>query len=293
MIEVGYKRPFEVRSSLYPFASRWFERSGTRIHYLDEGSGQPVLFLHGNPTWSFLFREVIRSLTPEYRCIAPDYPGFGFSSSPEGKGYTPREHTFWILKLLEALNLSSTVIVGHDWGGPIGLRLSVSTPLKLSGIVLCNTWCWAPDWWLGMFSRVMGGRLGRLLIRRWNVFARWIVPMNIYRTKNRHPEVLEAYTRPFPTPESREPTWVFPRELLHSADWVEATRSRLDELGGPPVQLVWGMRDWALGYESYLRRWEAMFPDCGIDRVEDASHYVPEDRPERVAEAVRTVADPN
>lgn len=318
------KRDFEVDGELYPFADRWLpldeparpvrarvpERSGrpepgstdsgsgapgstassAHLHYVDEGSGRPVLMLHGNPTWSFLFRDVIARLGDDFRCVAPDYPGFGFSDHPKGYGYTPREHAERVGRLVDALGLEGLLMVGHDWGGPVGVAVASARPERVAGFVLCNTWCWPPDLRMRAFSWLMGGRHARWLHRRLNLFARWLVPLGIHRAERRTSPVLEAYRAPFPTPESREGTWVFPRAIRSASPWLEDLERGLRSLRRRPAELVWGRRDPALGRGAYPERWKAKLPGARLEWVEDASHYLPEDRPERLAAAVRRLA---
>lgn len=282
------ERAFAVEEGRYPFRDRWLERGGAAMHYLDEGDGRPVLLLHGNPTWSFLYREVIRGLRAELRCVAPDYPGFGLSGHPADYGYTPAEHAAWVGELVDRLELDGFVVLGQDWGGPIGLRVAVDRPERAAGLVLANTWCWAPDWRMRLFSRVLGGEpLGRWLQLEHNFFARCLVPRGIHRPERREEGVLEAYTKPFPDPPSRAGTWAFARAVRTSAGWLEATWRELGRLVPLPVELAWGARDPALGRASYVERWRERFPRARLDRIEDAGHYVQEDRPDRVAEAVR------
>lgn len=284
---VSRRRPFRVDGREYPFESRWLERAGSAMHYVDEGEGRPVLMLHGNPTWSFLYRRVIRDLRDECRCIAPDYPGFGLSDHPPDYGYTPGEHARWVGELVDELGLDGIVVVGQDWGGPIALRTAVDRPDRTAGAVLANTWCWSPDWPVRLFSRAMGGStLGRWLQLEHNFFARRLVPMGIHRPERRTEPVLEAYRRPFPDRESRVGTWVFPRSIRTFAGWLEATWRELDGIVPLPVELVWGAKDPAFGREAYVERWRGRFPDARVDRVADAGHYLQEDRPERMAQAV-------
>lgn len=272
----------------YPFESRWLERGGSAMHYVDVGKGRPVLMLHGNPTWSFLYRRVIRDLEGECRCIAPDYPGFGLSDHPEGYGYTPGEHARWVMELVDDLRLDGVVVVGQDWGGPIGLRTAVERSGRTAGLVMANTWCWAPDWRLRLFSRAMGGStLGRWLQLEKNFFARRVVPLGIHRSERRTEAVLESYRRPFPDRESRRGTWAFPRAIRTFAGWLDATWRQAGGLDSLPVGLVWGMKDPALGREAYLDRWRERFRDASVDRVEDAGHYLQEDRPGRLASGIR------
>ncbi|MFW6193679.1 MAG: alpha/beta fold hydrolase [Gemmatimonadota bacterium] len=272
--------------SVYPFRTRRLEVDGASLHLVDEGAGRPVLLLHGNPTWSFLHRHVVGDLAGRCRCIAPDLPGFGLSEAPDRFGFTPREHARAVGRVVDELGLEGFVLVGHDWGGPIGLAVAAERPDRVAGLVLCNTWCWRPDLRLRAFSLLVGGPVGRWLCLRRNAFARWIVPLGIHRRDRRTEAVLEAYRAPFPTPESRVPTWVFPRAIRTSAGWIADVEGRLHRLAGRPVELVWGMRDPMLGRRACLERWRRHFPDAGVDRVEDASHYLPEDRPDRLAAAV-------
>ena len=286
------RRRFEVDPELYPFDSRWLERDGSAMHYVDTGDGTPVLMLHGNPTWSFLYRNVIRALDGACRCIAPDYPGFGFSDHPPGYGYTPEEHAGWVGALVDELGLHDTVLVVQDWGGPIGMAVAVDRPERVAGLVVCNTWAWPPRAFLRLFSLLMGSRVpGRWLNVRQNWFVRNLLMGMLPDDVAADARVRHAYRAPFPTPASREGTWVFPRAIRGAADWLAALEPRLASLSGRPVELVWAMKDPAFGTEKELGRWLRHFPDAGVDRLPDAGHYVQEDAPERVAAAVRRVLD--
>jgi haloalkane dehalogenase len=245
-----------------------------------------VLLLHGNPTWSFLYRKVIAAVRHRCRCIAPDYPGFGLSDHPSGYSYRPFEHAQWIAELLERLELGPFLLVGHDWGGPIGLSLAVQQPERVKGIVLSNTWCWPPELRVRIFSWTMGGPFGKYLNLRHNFFARVIVRIGIARPEARSKAVLRAYADRFPDRASRQGTYVFPRSLRTDAAWLSAIEGKLPVLRHVPVELVWGLRDPAFGHEGALRKWKRFFPGARIDRVAGASHYVPEDRPDRIAEAL-------
>jgi haloalkane dehalogenase len=140
---------------LFPFESQWFDSGAGRIHYVDEGAGQPILMLHGNPTWSFLYRRVIEELGGQFRCVAVDLPGFGLSDRPAGYGYTPAEQAAVVGELLRELDLRDLIVMAHDWGGPIGLSAAAAAPQRAFGLVLGNTWFWPADRRAGLFSRVM------------------------------------------------------------------------------------------------------------------------------------------
>ncbi len=224
------------------------------MHYVDEGDGLPVLLLHGNPTWSYLYRVVIRRVCTICRPIAPDYPGFGFSAAPEGYGFTPPEHASWLETLVDALGLDRFVLLAHDWGGPIGLSLATRRPERVAGLVLTNTWAWPVPPRVRLFSCLLGGRWMKRLHLRWNLFARFVVPLGIHRPEAREREVLDAYRRAFPTPASREPTWVFPHALRAFTPWLATLERSLGRLRDVPVELVWGTRDPALGTAATVDR---------------------------------------
>jgi haloalkane dehalogenase len=280
------ERPFTVDPTEYPFADHWFEGRSAVLHYLDEGAGLPVVMLHGNPTWSFLYRKIIKAVNGQCRSIVPDYPGFGFSQHPPDYGYTPMEHARWIRALIDAIGLDRYVLIVQDWGGPIGLSIAVDQPDKVAGIVLCNSWCWPPFANALLFSYIMGGPLGKYLHLHHNFFARVMVPLGIYHRRAKTRSILKAYTDPFPTPESRIGTYVFPRQIRKASDWLKGIEGRLTVLRAKPVEMVWAKKDPAFGKEAYIKKWKTHFPDAPVDRIEDASHYIQEDAPERVASAL-------
>ncbi|WP_455379427.1 alpha/beta fold hydrolase [Petrachloros mirabilis] len=283
-------RPFSVDADEYPFASRWFERNAARMHYVDEGTGPTILLLHGNPTWSYLYRNMIKALRSEARCIAPDYPGFGYSGHPTGYGYKPREHAQWVEALIDHLALERIILVCHDWGGPIGLSIAAKRPQDFAGLVILNTWCWRPDLRSWIFSLVMGGAVpGRWLQLRHNFFAKTVVPNSIFHKEKVTPALQKAYIDPFPTIASRIGTWVFPGEIRRSSHWLEETWGNLHRLRKTPTALVWALKDPAFGNLTYLARWQSAFPQAHVETVDDASHYLQEDRPDRITEAIRYV----
>ncbi|WP_246309704.1 alpha/beta fold hydrolase [Paenibacillus alginolyticus] len=136
------QRPFDVDASEYPFKDHWMPYRDGVIHYVDEGQGPVILLLHGNPTWSYLYRNVIKELSGECRLIALDYPGLGMSRAPSDYGYTPKEHSEAVTEFIRRLDLKDFVLVVQDWGGPIGLGYAVRHRENLRGVVVMNTWAW-------------------------------------------------------------------------------------------------------------------------------------------------------
>jgi haloalkane dehalogenase len=286
------QRSFTVNAADYPFQDRWFSVGDGYVHYVDEGQGAPVLLLHGNPTWSFLYRQIIKELRPECRLIAPDYPGFGFSRAPAGYGFTPQEHAKVITDLIAELGLKDLVLVVQDWGGPIGLSYAVKHPENVRGVVVMNSWAWEASLPQKLFSLVMGGwPLGYWLQTRRNFFARSIVPRGIHHKERLIDTLRDAYTQPFRTPASRLPTWVFPRHIRKSRDWLRSIEAGLPNLAGLPAQILWGARDEPGFRPVEMQRWQRHLPAHETEVLDDASHFVQEDRPDRVIFAICRVLE--
>ena len=276
-----------VPADLYPFDSRFARIDGHAVHYVDEGSGPPVLLLHGNPTWSFLYRELIRGLRDRYRCIAPDYPGFGLSRAGPGYGYTPAEHAAVLERFVEQLDLQGVTMMVQDWGGPIGFAVATRHPERFSGFVIGNTWAWPKaDSVTRVASCLLGGPLGGYLILQRNFFVEKILPGSVKRRKLTQ-EVMDAYRGPFPTPESRRPMHVFPREILHSRPFLAEIERQLPKLSDRPALLVWPTKDIAFR-EPERKRWEQLFPNHRTVILEGAGHFIQEDAPDEIVNAIES-----
>jgi haloalkane dehalogenase len=280
-------RPAWVPDDLYPFADRYADVAGCVVHYVDEGSGPPLLMLHGNPTWSFLYRNVIAGLRDRHRCVAVDYPGFGLSSPRPGYRFTPAEHADVMEQLVLALDLRDVTLMVQDWGGPIGFAVATRHPERFTAFVIGNTWAWPKsDPMTQLFSRLLGGSVGRRLILNRNLFVEVALGRGVRRPLT--DAAMEAYRGPFPTPGSRWPTAVLPREILASRPFLADIERRLPELRDRRALLVWPTRDPAFG-DRERRRWEDLFPDHRTVVLEGAGHYIQEDAPDDIVAAVRAM----
>lgn len=281
-------RPAWLPESLFPFVSHFVDVGGCRIHYVDEGTGPPLLLLHGNPTYSFLYRNVVRRLSDGFRCIVPDYPGFGLSSAPPGYDFRPATHSRVLEELVRALGLSGLTVMVQDWGGPIGLGLAGRRPELFRALVIGNTWAWpierVPH--IERFSKIMGGSIGGFLIHRLNFFVNVFLPAGMKRKKP-SPEVMEAYRGPFTSPGSREPIHVFPREILASREYLAEVERGLARLRHLPALIVWGDRDVAFRSPE-LQRFEQLFPRHRSVILRGAGHFIQEDAPDEIATAIRS-----
>ncbi len=285
-LDPAAKRPDWVPEHLFPFRSRFLEMDGHRIHYVDEGEGTPLLMLHGNPTWSFLYRVLIAGLRGRFRCVALDYPGFGLSRASVGYDFRPANHALVVQRFLEVLDLRTCLLMVHDWGGPIGLWVAGGDPGRFAGVVIGNTWGWpvAGDAHFERFSKVMGGTVGGFAIRHFNAFVNVLIPLGM---KRRRPTraCMAAYRGPFPDPESREATHVFPREILGSEAFLEEVERRLPRLADLPALILWGDADPAFR-ATERERFERAFPRHETVVLRGAGHYIQEDAPDEIVPAL-------
>ncbi len=276
--------PFTPDPRLFPFESKWFESRAGTVHYLDEGEGDPILLLHGNPTWSFLYRGIIIRLRKKYRCIAIDYPGFGLSARPENYGYTPGEHAAVVAELVRHLQLSGLTIMGQDWGGPIGLRVAVDEIARLRALVMGNTWFWPLDSWQGKaFSYVMSMAPMQTQMISHNFFVEKIIPLGV---KHRLPdEVMHHYREAMPTPKSRVGAAELPIQLMNASPWLaDLERDVTELLSNVPLLLTWGLHD-PMFTRRFMERFRETFAYSQMFRL-DAKHYIQEDSPREISEAI-------
>ena len=282
-------RPDWLSDELYPFESRFFETAdGHAMHYADEGAGPPIVFVHGNPAWSFEFRHLIRELRSEFRCIAPDHVGFGLSSrSDRGEDHHPRAHAERLTALLERLDVREATLFLTDWGGPIGLEFARRRPQRVGKLVISNTWCWPVSrdpWYLG-FSFMMRSPLGQFLIKRRNFFVNRVMPMAAGNKAALTPEAMDHYRNAQPEG-SRDACAAFPGHIIGATGWIRSIREEREAFTGKPSLILWGLRDIAFRRKE-LERWKAELADFTVHEFEDCGHFLAEEAPERILPELR------
>ena len=280
-------RPAWVDDALFPFQSRFIDIDGHTVHYVDEGSGPVLLFLHGNPTWSFLWRDVISALRKDFRCVALDYPGFGLSAAKRGYRYLPEEHADVVTGFVDALGLERITLVGQDWGGPIGLAAAQRRPAVFDRLVLANTWAWPVNGILHFeaFSRIVGGLPMRFLVRQFNVLVNAFIPTG-HRRRTPTAAEMAHYRQALGTAERRHACAVLPGRVLASHAFFAELEAGLAGLAHLPTLIVWGDADIAFRAQERTRL-EATFPDHETIIVEGAGTYVESDAPEEFVAAIR------
>ena len=276
----------------FPCEPRYLQAGEVCLHYVDEGPSEqpPLLFVHGNPTWSYLWRRPIAHLSGRgHRCVAFDHMGFGRSDKPPYvSAYSLRAHVDNALAVIDALDLRDVVLVAHDWGGPIGLGAILERRDRLRALVLMNTWAWELPSFLPPFLREFRTEgLGEILALAGNLFVE-SVPGALTR-REVDPLMMSAYRAPFPDYWSRAGILAFQREIpLTERDRsASLMRSIHDGLAGldVPVLLVWGARD-RIFQPVFLDQWQELFPAARTVELGEAGHFLMEDRPDAVTRAI-------
>jgi haloalkane dehalogenase len=271
----------------YPFEPQYFNIDGQRLHYIDEGHGPTILFVHGTPSWSFDYRHLIKALRPSYRCVAIDHIGFGLSDKPEQYDYTTQHHSRTLEQFMLQLDLKDITLVVHDFGGPIGFDVAIKHPDRISGFVIFNTWMWSsaadPDFI--KFSRVLRSPLLPFLYRYLNFSPRFILPQS-FGDKKLSRKLLKQYTRPFSKPSERNGALAFVRSLLHDQDWFESLRQQRDIISQKPALILWGMKDKVIG-PQHLEKFKSVFSSAHIIPLLTCGHFPQEEEHEVVVREVQ------
>ena len=285
-----------VSTSLYPFESRYFDLAGLRYHYLDEGRGEAILMLHGNPTWSFYYRDLVRGLRDRYRIIVPDHIGCGLSDKPDDSHYEYRleRRVDDLDALMEALDLEGPLtLVLHDWGGMIGMAWALRHPDRVRRIVLLNTAAFhlpetkklpAALWWVRNTS------LAAFMVRRFNAFSRgaaWVC----CRRKRLSRELRDAYCAPYDSWANRIATLRFVQDIPlrpgdRSYELVSEVESKLGSFADRPVLICWGDKDFVFDHH-FLEVWQKHLPGAEVHRFPDCGHYVLEDAGDEILALVK------
>ena len=284
------ERPQWVSDRLYPFESRFFQTpDGQRMHYVDEGNGPAIVFVHGNPSWSFEFRQLIADLRSDYRCIAPDHVGFGLSSRSDDKDdHHPHAHARRLAALLDELHVGEMTLFMTDWGGPIGLDFARRRPARVSRLVLANTWCWPVnrDLHFLMFSLMMWSPLGQYLIKRRNFFVNGVMPRAIAATSAITAEMMDHYRRAQPSPCERSACAALPGHIIRASQWLGDIWEDRARFVDKPTLIFWGLQDIAFRRKE-LDRWRSALEYTEVHDYDDIGHFVAEEAPDRVITALR------
>jgi pimeloyl-ACP methyl ester carboxylesterase len=270
----------------YPFQSNYFTTDYGRVHYIDEGEGDIILFVHGTPTWSFLYRNYIKTLSKQYRCIAMDHLGFGLSDKPKEFVGTPQEHAKNLNNLIKHLNLKNITLVVHDFGGPIGLSYAISYPENVIRIVMFNTWLWETkeDMDAQNIDRMLHSWLGNFLYLNTNFSPTILLKKAFHNKKNLSKKVHNHYKKPFPNKRSRYGLLNIGKSLIGSSGWYGELWQNVEEIKHKPVLILWGKHDEFIKMKN-LEKWKSCFSNLRII-VFDSGHFVQEEEPDKSIENI-------
>lgn len=278
--------PPAVRAE-YPFAGNLFEQPGTQksgspaqMHYLDEGDGPVVLMLHGNPTWSFFYRNLINTLVAAgFRCIVPDHIGCGLSDKPQDYPYTLERRIEDVERLVDHLEIGRFSLVVHDWGGAIGCGFAVRRPEALNKLVVLNTAAFRSKRIPWRIAAIKIPFIGEFVIRKLNGFSRPAVTMSV--TSRLPEQVREGYLWPYQNWADRVAIWNFVKDIPLSkrhqsyATLLEVEKG-LSRLEDKPIQIIWGGKDFCFN-TFFLEHWRKLFPKAEVDLHKECGHYILED----------------
>ncbi len=282
----------ETFGGTWPYQPRFFEYDGIRFHYVDEGGGEPVVLLHGNPTWGYLYRKFIPPLSEKNRCVAPDYMGFGKSDKPLDKPYTLARHIENFTAFALHLDLRDATLVMQDWGGPIGLGFAVEHPDRVKRLVILNTWAFRVPEGIRLAPLLELFRqphVGEGMVQGLNLFVEGYLPAGIHH-KERLNEIMPAYRAPFPDWNSRIGTLAFPRDIPVGDDHPSTpAMGRIEDNLGKlkvPTIIIWGMQDIAIP-PPLIDRWQSHYPQAEVHRIETGNHFLQEDEPEQIVDLIQ------
>jgi haloalkane dehalogenase len=269
------------------------------MHYLDEGpdDAPPVLMVHGNPTWSFYYRNLVQGLADQYRAIAVDHIGCGMSDKPADFGYRLADHIQNVVALVESLDLRNVTLVAHDWGGAIGLGTLQKLKGRFKRIVLFNTAAFPPPYIPFRIRVCRWPVFGKLGLQGMNLFARAAITMATERQDGLPRQVADGLLAPYDSWSNRIATYRFVKDIPLSRahpTWevLEQIEVGLPGLADMPIKLIWGMKDWCFRPEC-LERFRKHWPNADVTEFANGGHYIVEDEPEKVVKLVREFLNSN
>lgn len=264
---------------LYPFKSNFLKlEDDLSYHYIDEGEGKPVLMIHGNPTWSFYYRNLAQTLKGDHRVIMPDHIGCGLSDKPQDYKYTLQNHVENLKKLILFLDLKKISLVVHDWGGAIGFGAAVDLPDRFEKIVILNTAAFQIKRIPFTINLCKNKYFGRYIVKNWNAFA-W--PATFMASKKGLSKIeKQGYLLPYNNPENRIAIAEFVQDIPMTNDHptyntLRSIESKLKNLKIPKL-ILWGGQDFCFN-DLFFNRWKEIYPDAYYKYYKDAGHYILED----------------
>lgn len=276
-----------LNTEAYPFNSHFLIIDGHHMHYIDEGQGETLLFVHGTPSWSYDFREIIRTLSRYCRCIAIDHLGFGLSDKPQDYPYSVKRHSANLTQFIRQLGLKDITLVAHDFGGPIGMSWATEHPQLVRRLVLINTWIWSSenDPEFSKFKKILKSPLIPILYKYFNFSPRYLLPKS-FGKKRLSKTHLRQYILPFRRFNERAAPLAFVKSLLNEQGMFDEIWKKRTVLQSKPILLIWGKLDKWID-DKYLKTLQDNFSHASTIELRDCGHFPQEEEPESVSSAIR------
>ena len=278
------------KSEEYPFSSNWIKIQNHKMHYLDHGTGFPVVMLHGNPTWSFFYRNLVKKLCSNFRCIVPDHMGCGLSDKPQIYDYCLTTHIDNCISLIEKLKLKKFNLVVHDWGGAIGMGVAARMPEKINRLIIMNTSAFADSF---IPLRIAVGKIpiiGEFAIRQLNLFVQAARYMATVKENGLQGEILRCFLYPYNNFKNRIAVYNFVKDIpMHkfhrSYNELKFIEKNLSLFKNRSITLIWGCKDFCFT-PHFMARFKEFFPKAKCYPFYDANHYILEDKTADVTEII-------
>lgn len=286
-------KPNWLDSNEYPFSSHYSVIDGRQMHYVDEGNGEVVLLIHGTPSWSFDYRNVIKELSKTNRCIAPDHIGFGLSEKPADYTYSTQKHSQNLTEFIKQMGLKNITLVVHDFGGPIGINYAIEHAHNIKRLVILNTWLFStknePEYKQAEF--ILKSPLLPILYKYFNFSAAFMVPQSWGDRKKLTAAHLAHFKNPFQKPSDRLGTLSFAQSLLSDQEWFETIWDRLSILNAIPTLIVWGEKDKFIPVK-FAERLQQKLTNSTLLRLQ-AGHFVQDEAAVETTQALQQFLSAN
>lgn len=261
----------------YPFENKYIKLENGDMHYIDEGEGDIILFVHGTPTWSFLYRNFIKFFSKSYRCIAIDNIGFGLSEKPINFDGKPESHSKNLMEFITKLDLKKISLVVHDFGGSIGLSCAIQDESRFSKIIMFNTWLWETESNKDVkkIDKLINSPIGKFLYLYLNISPKVLLKKGFSDSNKLSKKIQSHYIAPFPNKNSRFSLLNIAKSLLGSSSWYQLQWDNLNKISEKKWLIVWGVKDSFLS-TKYLDKWKNRLPNAKVVELE-CGHFVQEE----------------
>jgi pimeloyl-ACP methyl ester carboxylesterase len=280
--------PSWLNKAEYPFTSKFMNLNGQNLHYIDEGQGSVLLFIHGTPSWSFEYRELIKTLSKNHRCIAYDHIGFGLSDKPEEYDYLLEKHASNLREFIDNLKLVDITLIVHDFGGPIALSYAVQKASNIVKIVAINTWAWSNvgEREFEKMKPLLKSPILPFLYKKLNFSPKVLLPKMFGKSYDLSSAIKKHYVLPFENSKMRNGALGFAKSLLNEQGFLSSLEEKLPNIQSIPTLLIWGEEDKMMTLE-HMNKFQSKFDNIKTISLKHCGHFPQEEDPETVIKHIQ------